>query len=395
VWTESLQAAVSAAKPVFGLGVVALVFFFLRSNPAKEKARSRFIKITAPKAIIDLGVEYRDRFPFQAISDEAKKLARDQNYDSTEQVFKTALLARLEAREASGAFKAFLSGLQLEREQIDEAKRERDDALAHNDVGVDTAYANGEAHPIDLTPDLALSRGTGDTIWYACRSDDVEATLRTLGALAIKRANWESGTAIAALTDSPWVFIPPLINGWVVVSKAFAIKDLFLTWHPHLREQWCAQFEQTSQRMGDVQYFAVDSESRSVQCVAASGGTIKRLFTLTAWPSANSRPSMSAQPMISTAFSIMNNGAAVQTTTMHNLQIMEIGAVTDVELGLGYERWRMRAAEPDASRVDSPDDPYALNSLRLPYLIAGGWSVDPTSLDQLGLPPSLGYLVRF
>lgn len=395
MWTESLHAAVSAAKPILGFGLVGLVLFLLRPNAAKAKTRSQFIKITGPKAVIELGVEYRDRFPFQAISDEAKKLAEDQKYDATAWAYKTALLARLEAKEASGAFEPFLAGLQLEKDRLAAAKRDRDSLLVCHDADVGTAFVNGATYPIDLTADLPLPWAVTDTIWYAYRSADVEATLTRLGALAIKRANWRSGMAIAGLTDSPWIFVPPSINGWVIVRKAFARQDLLLTWHPHLREQWCAQFEQVSLLVGDVQYFSVDSESRSVQCVAASGGAITRLFTLTAWPSASSKPPSDSPPMLSTAFSKAVHGATVQTTTMYDLQTIEMGAVTDVELGLGYDQWRIRIAEPDRSQLHSFDSPYALRELLLPYFVAGSWSVDPTKFDQSGLAPSLGFLVRF
>lgn len=307
------------------------------------------------RIVVRIGVDLGDRVPIDAVIEEATALASEHRFDWTEKPFADALLARLEALEASGTFDAYRRAQALAAigTKADKSKQEAFAAL--HDADPHSAVVGGTIHRVDLFADSPMPWCRYKGNWCAYPSDDVESALKHLGASVIKRANWKSGTAVSWLKDSPWTFVPPAINGWVVVVG----EEFIPTFNEALMTRWMAQFAALSKHVGEVQFFASHRASSSVQHAKAVDGAIVRLFD------------------------------------SQDGQVKEWGAPTEAEIAAGYDRWQANIDEQH--HMWPPGDPAGAwsGSEELPFLIAGGWSVDPGKYDKTGLPPSVGYLVKF
>ena len=336
------------------LGVVAALY----AIALMLKARGRRVRAFSERfnmIVVNAGVTTRQRIPADVVVTQATALARERAFDWTEKPFTDALYARLEALERTGAFESFQ---QAQASGIAEIKRSQDAKKAfasERDADPLNAVVDGVVHRIDPTPDGPMSWGAYKGNWYAYRSDDVEATLTHLGATVIKRANWTSGTALARMEHSPWTFVPPAIGGWVVVVG----NEFLPTYNDTAMDRWMSRFAALSQHFGEVQFFASHRVSGSVQHAKAVNGSIVRIFD------------------------------------SQDGQIKEWGDATETELALGYARWQR--FKSDDQHEWQPGDPANVGfaSEQLPFVIASGWSVDPGQYDKMGLPPSVGYLMKF
>ena len=322
------------------------------------KARGRRVRAFSERfnvIVVNVGVTTRQRIPAEAVVTEATALARKRAFDWTEKPFTDALNARLETLERTGAFQSFQQAQASDIAEIKRSQNAKKAFASERDADPLNAVVDGVVHRIDPTPDGPMSWGAYKGNWYAFRSDDVEATLAHLGATIVRRANWTSGTAIAWLDNSPWTFVPPAIGGWVVVIG----KEFLPTYNDAAMDGWMSRFAALSQHFGEVQFFASHRVSGSVQHAKAVNGGVVRIFDC------------------------------------QDSQIKEWGDATEAELAVGYARWQK--FKRDDQHVWQSGDPANVwfGSEQLPFVIASGWSVDPSQYDKMGLPPIVGYLVKF
>ena len=340
------------------LCVFALVLGAVYVRARSLKARARRIRAFGGPAfnrlVIRIGVDFGDRAPIEPVVTEATALANEHRFNWTEKPFANALVARLESLEKSGTFDGYRRAQESARVDA-KANLSKQEAFATlHDSDPSSAVADGAVHLIDLTADSPMPWGRYKGSWYAHLCDDTENTLRHLGASVIKRANWKSGTAISWLKDSPWTFVPPAINGWVVVVG----EEFIPTFHEASMDRWRAQFAALSKHFGEVQFFASHRVSGSVQHAKAVNGEIVRIFD------------------------------------RQDGHVKEWGAPTDTEIAAGYDRWQ--ANKDEQHHMWSPGDPAGAwyGGEELPFLIADEWTVDPGKYDKMGLPSSVGYLVK-
>lgn len=205
---------------------------------------------------------------------------------------------------------------------------------------------------IDTTPDSPVAFGY-KSLWLAIRTDDPEAVVEALGRTGFERANWRTGI-LAAQADA--VFVTPAVDGWVLVVDP----ELPNLGHPPDEERWRARLAPLAERFPDVQYFASH-----------------RVVDYHAWARFENGELMRAYAWL---------GERGETLT-------DFGNPTAAEIELGQDFVDSRSPEAQDDGFWDRDD-LAFPSEDDVMNVAGLWSVDPTTLDERGGQPGLGWLRR-
>lgn len=189
---------------------------------------------------------------------------------------------------------------------------------------------------MENTPDQPESFGY-KCLWLAIRTTDSEAVVKSLNLEHSRAANWESGLQAV---EHDFAFVSPPVNGWVFVishSLPEAGMDNFAPW-----------MEWLSHQHGDVRYFGTH-----------------RVVDYHAW-------------------SWFRDGDELRTYAWLGEQgevLANNGDVTDEEADLGYDYLE---AEHDEME-EFPDEEHVME-------VAGEWSINPQTLCDLDLPPSVGWV---
>lgn len=169
------------------------------------------------------------------------------------------------------------------------------------------------------------------TAWFAVRTDDPHAVAQALRLRDVRPTTWSDGVE-SAYTGH--VFITPPIGGWVLAAgRSFAPLG-------RAPEPCLAALRELSQRFGDAQYFATHRVVELCAWARAREGELQRAYCFT--------------------------GETGET-------MWDEGARLDGEPEIDPEDW------------PGEEDVMAL---------AGRWSLDPTTIGALHLPPSLGLTGR-
>jgi hypothetical protein len=190
-----------------------------------------------------------------------------------------------------------------------------------------------------VKPKLLLFDSPGR--WLAIRSNSPESVQSALGLHNATLASWEQGLAEA---QDLKLFLTPPIKGWILVlgiglpEPADDIDELF-----HL-------IVALSRALGEVQFFSANRVVDSHAWVHANHGRILRAY---AWSGAT----------------LWNQGVMTGPET---------------ELGLTCFDY----TEPARQKFSS-HEPQRTNAEKVP-LLAGRWSIDPTSLDESAIDQRLG-----
>ena len=205
---------------------------------------------------------------------------------------------------------------------------------------------------IDVTPDNPTSFGYKMS-WLAIKASDAEEVLKSLNLQNVQPANWHTGF-VAAYNGH--VFVSPPVNGWVfVVSPKLPEPD----WS-NGAGAWNSLLVGLSGKFGEAQYFGTH-----------------RVVGYHAWARfINGKEAR--------AFAFL--GERLET-------LADRGEKTAGELELGYD---YLAADSDIKsesywqRDDAcwPDEEHVME-------VAGKWSVNPTTLEELGLPRGVGWIGNF
>ena len=180
------------------------------------------------------------------------------------------------------------------------------------------------------TPRPDAPQGFGCTIaWYAVRSDEPAEVAQALGLLSIRPASWAAG--MKAAYEKNAVFCTPPIHGWVLTAGT--------PFFPHCaapEEERCLEvLRSLSARFGAAQYFASHRVIETHAWARAEKGKLRRAYCYTG-----------------------ESGETVWLTGSRSAGEARV----DPEVG---------ASEEHVTRT------------------AACWSVDPTTIGDLALPPSL------
>ena len=207
---------------------------------------------------------------------------------------------------------------------------------------------------IHTQPDQPLSFGF-KTNWLAVKSDSPEAVLEKLPLQNIQQANWQSSFQIMEAADyqsslQP-VFVSPCIRGWVFVVSHLALPCL----HPErpfnmLTKPLLDQFK-------EVQYFGSYRVTDYLAWAKAEDGKWIRRFE--------------------TSDSCILENFGGQTAAEKSLNLVSVESEEEFEQDEVFEKW-----------IAAQDE-------ETPAQLAGLWSINPLELENMDLPPSIGYLGYF
>ncbi len=174
--------------------------------------------------------------------------------------------------------------------------------------------------------------------WLAIKTDEPEAVVTSLGLAGVQKCNWAKGIAAAYKGD---VFVTPVVQGWVLVVS-IALPEI-----PDQKrgDELTPLIKVLGKKFSDVQYFGTHRVVGYHAWLRAKDGEIVRRYAYL--------------------------GERGET-------LRDDGKRTEEEkkLGLVY----------GDSKFPSEQDVMKL---------AGAWSIDPVSLDELKLAKSVGYLGSF
>jgi hypothetical protein len=184
------------------------------------------------------------------------------------------------------------------------------------------------------------------TAWLAIRGSDSSVVAAALDLHDLQSANWEYGVWHATEADYR-IFITPPVNGWVL---AVGIPLLFES-----DDHQTKRIVPLSKQFGEAQFFSSMRTSAAYLWARAVRGNVIRVFY---------------------------EGDGTRR---------EEGDKTDEEKQLGFRFF-------DASSPESTEPGYwqrkDLIHLNEDYVlkVAGKWSIDPSKLDQMGLPTLIGVI---
>lgn len=239
-----------------------------------------------------------------------------------------------------------------------------------------------------LEDDPDVPRGFGyKSAWLAVQCAPLELT-DALCLVETAPANWESGLEA---TESGGLFVTPQINGWCLATGWSLPTPNELSKDARLSTTFLALMAALESRFDDVQLFATHRVAEYHAWARARGGKLKRVF---AW--------------------LGEQGAAVANTGQTTFEEMELG-LPDVT-GLSLEDTTDRLWEADEVNRSSPKplppkrtmaivNPKTGETISISVAsppnnpmpdettvtaLAGLWSIDPTRIDEMSLPASVG-----
>ena len=218
-------------------------------------------------------------------------------------------------------------------------------------------------------------RGFGYKIsWFAVRTEDAEAVVVALKLGDVQRANWESGIDLAyersGNTGARYaVFVTPPIAGWVLaVGKGLPVFDQEGE-DSECRSDFLTLFMNVAAGFAEVQFFGTYRVVGYDAWFRARNGVIEREFSI----------------------------ADGQVCTNFGPQTAEERALGFLDLG---ERSAEAATDYICDCMETYGDSDSDDGHKCPLMpseentmaLAGAWSIDPTTLEELDLPAGVGYL---
>ena len=200
---------------------------------------------------------------------------------------------------------------------------------------------------VDATPDRPIPFGYKMS-WLAVRSSDSGSVCDALEIDNLQPANWKAGYIAAYNGHS---FISPPVNGWVLLVG----HELPELGHPPHERRWTSLMASLSKKFGVAQYFATH-----------------RVSGLDAW-------------------ACYQGGHEVRAFAYCDEVLVNRGEVTAGELELDYDyldpSFSVEVSELERGVPNTfvPDEEHTME-------VAGRWSVNPQSLDQLDTQPGVGWI---
>lgn len=239
-----------------------------------------------------------------------------------------------------------------------------------------------------LEDDPDAPRGFGHkSAWLAVQCAPRELA-DALSLVETAPANWESGLEA---TESGGIFITPQIKGWCLATGLSLPTPNELANDARLSTAFLTLMAALEGRFDDVQLFATHRVVEYHTWARARGGKLKRVF---AW--------------------LGEQGAVVANAGETTVEEMELGLpdVTGLSLEDATDRlWEADDANQNSRRLPPPTETKTIQNPKTGETIsisvacppndpipgettvtalAGLWSIDPTQIDEMPLPPSVG-----
>lgn len=202
---------------------------------------------------------------------------------------------------------------------------------------------------IDSTPDSPITFGY-KMAWLAIKATDAENVLSSLDIRNVQASNWQTGV-VAAYNGH--AFVSPSVKGWV-----FVLSQMLPEPSGNSEDEWSELLCRLSNQFDDVQYFGTH-----------------RVVEFHAWA----------------RFMNGNEIRAYAYLGERGETLVDRGEKTTGELDLGYNYFvpESQEAESDSywEREDLcyPDEDHVME-------VAGKWSIDPNTLEDVGLPHGVGWI---
>lgn len=203
---------------------------------------------------------------------------------------------------------------------------------------------------VDTTPDSPISFGYKIS-WLAVRTNKPEDVAASFTIDRLQPGNWRSGF-IAAYNGG--IFVTPAIHGWVlVVSSRLPSPET-----EKISDEWLRMAKSLSAKFGELQFFGTH-----------------QVVGYNAWSQF-----INGQEVRSYAFS----GESGET-------LIDRGARTSGENELGHKYFDTLSPESkddaywDRKDLCYPDEDHVME-------LAGKWSINPSKLETLNLPVSVGWV---
>jgi hypothetical protein len=230
---------------------------------------------------------------------------------------------------------------------------------------------------ISAEPDAPSNMGYKSS-WFAIRSESPEAVAAALELAEVQSANWESGTAFACRHPDSFdpripIFVTPPLQGWVLaVGVSLPFLDA-LEETSERRQAFFAMIDKAAARFAEFQFFGTYRVCGYDCWVKARNGVVERLFSI-------------ADMQI-----YANIGA--QTPEERTLNLMDFGE-RDPEAAMDY--WS-EVKLPEIKEFvefggDGSPETDLLPDEGITMALAAAWSVDPSTLQDMGLPASVGFV---
>lgn len=202
---------------------------------------------------------------------------------------------------------------------------------------------------IDCTPDAPVSFGY-KMAWLAIKTETPERVLDLLDIQNVQPANWQTGITAAY---NGHTFISPPVSGWVfVVTRKLPEPG------GHSDCEWGVLLRRLSERLGEVQYFGTH-----------------RVVEYHAW----ARFIEGAEVR---TFAFLGERAEV---------LADRGEKSAGECELGYDYFVTNAPEAESDSYWERED-LCFPTEDHVMEVAGKWSINPDTLEDLGLPLSAGWI---
>jgi hypothetical protein len=205
---------------------------------------------------------------------------------------------------------------------------------------------------ISAAPDTPIDFGR-KTMWLAVPTDDAAGVVQSLGLSEAQPSNWQTGFAAAYTYPSDYVFVTSPVQGWIFALGTGLPDPSDSTVFRH----WQSLLESLSARFGRALFFASHRVSSYSAWAVFQSGRQLRLFAY--------------------ADQIIHNAG---TPLPEEAELMAHLLDPDSPEAASENYW-------DREDLRTPDEDDVLR-------LAAAWSVDPSSLESLEVPPSVGTIGR-
>ncbi len=242
----------------------------------------------------------------------------------------------------------------------------------------------------DQTPDSPEGFGFKSS-WFAVKTQEPKRVAETLGLADLQRANWASGiTAAYSFNNKPngnkYVFISPPVSGWVlVVGLALPYPDRRTQGrNADIDRRFSEMFGALVARFDEVQHFGSYRVVGFEAWARAKGGKIERSFC---YADGEVYDNTGVQTSVEKLLKFPNlSGMSPEAATSAIFSMASRIQAEEERLmasGLPLKEAKKRTSERQRGPIPGEGDAMA---------IAGHWSIDPTRIEELKVPPSVGYV---
>lgn len=199
---------------------------------------------------------------------------------------------------------------------------------------------------ISGTPDAPIGFGY-KCVWVAVKTDNSQAVAEAIGLMDTKPCNWQSGIRAMYDYDGNAVFITPTIKGWVLAAGA----HLPTYDGPNSPDRIGPFLAKLSAVFPEVQHFGTHRVVGYQAWTRVSDGKLVRSYVY-----------------------LGERGEVLR----------EVGEPDSTEVKLRHQK-----SENNAASITGSDSMFHPNEEDV-MKMAAAWSIDPTTLEELGLPASAG-----